>query len=114
MEANLAKANKHIFTPTKTPDRLKEYSPLPVFGGPKDLPKREEPTGPFICSKSLKLSKQEYQILSKDPKYSLMQDCDRDTFSLESERMLAKNRFNHSFRNKKNKAQRGGLKTTTN
>ena len=34
----MEKANKYIFTPTKTPDRLKEYSPLPVFGGPMSSP----------------------------------------------------------------------------
>ena len=104
------KKNKYSFIPTKVPDRLAEYSDLPVFGTPGDMPDPEPPTGPFICSDSIKLSSQEREILSKDPKYSLMKDCDLDSFTLETERMLAKNRYNINFRrDKENKKEKVGL-----
>ena len=73
---------------------MSEYAQLPVFGTPQDLPKAQTPTGPYLCDNKIKLSKQELLILSKDPKYSLLEEIDERNFKLELERMVAKNRFN--------------------
>ena len=86
--------NPSASQPTKVPERLREYSDLPVFGTSKDLPTPQVPTGPFICDGRIELNKQELCILSKDPKFSLMEECTESSFKLEMERMFAKNRFN--------------------
>ena len=79
--------------PTDTPHRLREYSGLSIFGLPKDLPKKQDLLGPFICDGHIILSDGERSVLSRDPKYSLMTECDREDFDTELERSLAKHRY---------------------
>ena len=81
------------FRPTCVPSRLKEYSSLPIFETPRDLPQKEPPRGPFIADSSLKFSDGELKLLSRDPKYSLMMEVDELEFVTESERMLSKHRY---------------------
>ena len=35
---------ENMFSPTKVPPRQAEYGDLPVFGLPKDLPQKQDPT----------------------------------------------------------------------
>ena len=81
-------------TPTKVPERLKEYADLPIFGTSKDLPVKQDPTGPFIAHPDIKLTEGESSLLSRDPKYSVMRRCDKLDFVTETERGLCKHRFN--------------------
>ena len=85
--------------PTLVSYRLKEYSELPIFGTLQDLPPKQELTGPYICDDRIQLNKQELSILSKDPKFSIMEECSESAFKLELEKMLAKNRFNDQNKN---------------
>ena len=87
----------------KVPDRLKEYSRLSIFGGPKKLPKPEMPVGPYLCDPNIKLSKEELMILSKDPKFSLMTECSREEFCLENEKSLAKHHYGQQENSRKKK-----------
>ena len=104
-------ANPSASQATKVPERLKEYKDLPVFGTSKDLPAPQAPTGPFICDKGIKLTKQELTVLSKDPKFSLMEECTEDIFKLEMERSFAKNRFNNYQNDTSNRVKIGAQLT---
>ena len=55
---------------TFVPKYLSEYGDLSIFGPPGLFSKANPPTGPFIGSRDINLSKEEMQILTKDPKYS--------------------------------------------
>ena len=80
-------------TPTIPPKHLAEYASLSVFGLPGDFKKKQKPLGPFITSKSIKLSKGERRLLSKDPKYSLKINPSQMEMSIETERMNCKARY---------------------
>ena len=57
------------------------------------MPKAQDLTGPFICHPDIKISDAEMLVLKKDPKYSLMQQTNREMFAIESELSLAKHRY---------------------
>ena len=80
--------------PTITPYNLRDFSEINIFRRPEDLPKPERPLGPFICDSSIKLSKQEISILSRDPKFCVMEEVDEMSFMVELERGLSKHRYN--------------------
>ena len=63
--------SKKPCTPTTPPDDFGEYSTLSIFGTAKDLPKAVTPLGPFICDSNIKLTKSEFEVLSKEPKFCL-------------------------------------------
>ena len=79
--------------PTIPPRYLGEFCPLSIFGTASELPKPEKPLGPYICSKTIKLTAGEIRFLSKDPKFSLKSDPSRLTFVTEIERMNSKQRW---------------------
>ena len=81
------------YKPSPVPDRLKEYASLPIFKLPVDMPKPQELVGPFICHPGIKLDQNELKILKKDPKFSLMDKCDKETFMVENELSIAKHRY---------------------
>ena len=83
------------------PDRLKEFQGLSIFGLPTDLPAKQEPLGPYVCSNNIELSEGERAILSRDPKYSLMMQCSEEDFDTESERALAKHRYGENAKKDK-------------
>ena len=58
--------------PTIPPKDLQEFSTTSIFNSPEDLPNPIKPSGPFVTSKDIKLTKSEIKLLSKDPKYSLV------------------------------------------
>ena len=84
--------------PTVVPERLSDYSSLSIFRSPKDMPNPQAPLGPFLCSPYFKLSHGERQILSKDPKYSLMMKCNSTDCTVENERMMSKHRYNENMK----------------
>ena len=95
------KTCRKSFKPTVCPDRLIEFESLPIFRTPEEMPKPQQPVGPYICDPNLVLSANEILVLNKDPKYSLMEPCTMDTFLLEKEKSLAKYRFGRQERAKK-------------
>ena len=99
-----ASTKEKPFVPTLVPERLKEYESLPIFGTPDMLPKKQDPVGPFICDDNIKLDSNETLLLCRDPKYSLMTECEDTEMSVEIERMLCKHRLNeHSTKQRKEK-----------
>ena len=105
------KQNPNIFTETKVPQRLEQYSSLPIFKRPGDLPDKKPPVGPYICDQKIILSDNEIKILSRDPKYSLMEEVNEQDFALEVEKALSKYRMTEaeSEREKKKKEKTSGL-----
>ena len=97
--------------PTKTPDRLKEFQGLSIFGLPTDLPTKQEPLGPYVCSNNIELSEGERAILSRDPKYSLMMQCSEEDFDTESERALALHRYGENAKKDKIKKKKNSVIT---
>ena len=95
--------------PTRVPDRLSEYSSLPILRSAKEMPKPQALMGPFLCSPDIKLSRGEKQILSKDPKYSLMVKCNSTECTVETERMMSKHRYNENMNRKNNSEVSGTL-----
>ena len=79
---------KHRFKTTMVPERLKEYTDLCIFKRPKDLPAKQDLTGPFICHPGIKLSRNEYKLLSRDPNFSTMRKCSKTDFCVEVEKSL--------------------------
>ena len=95
------------FVPTPVPERLREFDSLPIFGTPDMLPKKQDPVGPFICDDNIKLDANETLFLCRDPKYSLILECEDNEMSVETERMLCKHRLNeHSTRQRHEKLSR--------
>ena len=72
---------------------MNEYKDLPIFKGAKEMPKAQKPRGPFICSKQIALNEEEIKLLSKDPKFSVLNKLSRIDFLLELERMNSKHRY---------------------
>ena len=112
---HLSKIQKHMWgdrTPkyraSTVPTRLKEYSSLSIFKLPQDLPQPEELMDPFICHPKIKLNENELRILKKDPKFSLMDPCDKETFLVENELSGAKHRYGLQDRDYKNKKKDSG------
>ena len=79
--------------PTLVPNRLREFASLKIFGSAKDLPQQQKPIGPFITDKNIKLNASEIRILSKDPKFSLMEEPDRVEYNTEVEKSFSKHRY---------------------
>ena len=86
---------------TLVPKDLDKYKNLKVFNGPNSLPSAVPTLGPFLCDKSINLSKEELIVLNKDPKYSLVYEPTELKFITELERMGAKYRYNENSRNAK-------------
>ena len=80
--------------PTIPPRNLQDFSTSSIFNAPEDLPDPIQPMGPFITSSDIKLSESEKNLLSKDPKYSLVYPPTKLNFATEIERMNAKVRYN--------------------
>ena len=96
---------------SSVPHRLREYASLPIFKLPKDLPQPEELMAPFICHPTIKLNENELAILKKDPKFSLMEQCDEESFMVENELSNAKYRYGQQDRIQRK--TRGEIKITT-
>ena len=58
--------------PTIPPKNLQEFSTTSIFNSPEDFARPQPPLGPFVTCKSIKLSKGELKLLSRDPKYSVI------------------------------------------
>ena len=92
-------------TPTSAPKCLSEYKDLCIFVAPSDFPKKKSPLGPSVYDKNILQSKAERNILSKNPKFSVMYETGWVEFSLELECFLKKHRYGSMAETKsKNKA----------
>ena len=89
------------FKPTVPPRFLGEFSTLTIFGSPGDLPRPAVPRGPFICDHKIKLTKHQRMLLSREPKFSLVNEPTEMQFKTEIERMTTKHRMNEHAKNKK-------------
>ena len=99
--------------PTVPPSDLHEFSTTSIFNSPEDLPDRVDPLGPYITSGEIQLTAGEKQLLSRDPKYSIVFPPDRMKLSIEIERMNAKVRYDDNSKKRKkdmNCPQRGEQK----
>ena len=98
-------------SPTVPPGKLGEYCDLSIFGNVGELPKPEKSLGPFICDSSIKLTTAERELLSKDPKFCIGFEPDKNSFQVEIQRTLSKHRINETKQELSNKALREGVKT---
>ena len=57
--------------PTNPPKNLQGFSTISVFGKPEDMTKKKQPLGPFVTDTNIKLSGGEWELLSRNPKYSV-------------------------------------------
>ena len=78
---------------THPPKFLSEYNNLRIFSTSENFPKGKTPTGPFVGSSSIKLSKGELRLLSRHPKYSIRTKVDVDEYKIEVEKMNAKRKY---------------------
>ena len=92
VNSNILKKQARVI-PTIPPKNLEKYSTLSVFGPSENLPARKNPLGPFIVDKSIKLSKGEVALLSRNPKFSVKYPPSRMGMLTEVERMSAKVRY---------------------
>ena len=58
----------------------------------------EPPLGPFICDKSIKLSENELLLLSRGPKFMVLEDLSAEEFEIDVEKMVAKKKYNDAFK----------------
>ena len=77
------------------PRNLEEISTCIVFNAPEDFPTPRKPLGPFITTKDITLSDGERDLLSKDPKYSLVYPPTKMKIATEVERMNSKIRYDN-------------------
>ena len=108
IERTLKEKTRETFKPSSVHSRLREYSDLPLFGRPNELPNKEEPLGPFICDPNIKLDKDEINLLNKDPKYSLMQKTENAEFNTEVDRSLCKHRYGRGEKEKSKRKEKMG------
>ena len=95
------RARKNTVLPqTNVPSNMMEFKDFPIFKTAKDLPKAAKPTGPFVCSKDIVLGQGEITLLSRDPKFSVINKQSRLDFILELEKMLSKHRYKRYKYNK--------------
>ena len=74
---------------------------------------KEEPSGPYITSKTIKLSQGEKSLLPKDPKFSMKYEPTEMALSTEIERMNSKVRYDLGSRKKKKKNKYSSMITDT-
>ena len=107
--------DKTPFNPTfdqqPLPTRLKDYEGLRIFKGPKELPEKQDPVGPFVCHAEIELNLSERRLLSKDPKYSLMTTPTEEEFVMEYEKAFSKHRFGQQNEMDTKKAKKENLHT---
>ena len=85
----------------KAPDGTGDIlSNVNVFTDAQKSMKPENLAVPFICNKDVKLSDYELRLLSKGPGFMLRECVDNESFEVELEKMVAKNKFNSWFSNK--------------
>lgn len=83
IQKNIWNSQTPKYKASTVPVRLKEYANLPIFKLPEDMPKPEELMDPFICHPGINLNQNELNILKKDPKYSLIDQCSKELFMVE-------------------------------
>ena len=84
-------------SPTVPPRGFQEFSGLSIFGKASDLPKAEKSLGPYFCDPSIKLTRGELALLSKDPNFSVGFEPNEKQFQVEVQRMLSKHRINENL-----------------
>ena len=57
----------------------------------------EEPLGPMVCDPNIALSENEKKLLSRGPKYMVRKELSLEDFTVEMEKMVAKQKFDNAF-----------------
>ena len=73
---------KKAIKPTVTPEHLWDFRDISVLGPYGRIPKPLPPVGPCIYDNTIILSKEELEILSKNPIYSVCQRASKIEFQL--------------------------------
>ena len=92
------------------PKRFQQYRDLLIFKPPESFPIAENPLGPFVCDKSIKLSENELLVLKKDPKFSVRSQLKDEEFFVETHKALSKHRYRNSKWGKEKQSYSGELK----
>ena len=104
--------NQARVIPTNPPKNLEDFSTISVFGTPEDMTKKKPPLGPYVTNTNIKLSKGEWELLSRNPKYSVKYPPMRMAMATEVERMNAKIRYDKGRRKRKKKLDKWTDKIT--
>ena len=67
-----------------------------IFSADQELV-AEDPLGPFICHKSIKLTQDELNILSRGPKFMIRCDLSEEEHKIDVEKMIVKQKFDNCF-----------------
>ena len=96
-------ARDQIRKATKSaPEVTREYlSDVNVFSADQTNVQPQPPALPFICHKDIKLSEYEVLLLSKGPGFMVREDLDKEIFEVETEKMVAKKKFDSAFKESK-------------
>ena len=73
------------------PEECREFGDLKVFQDEEMIP--EPPNPPMIASKNISLSKEELKILSKSPKFALMNILSKEAYMADVEKGLIKEKY---------------------
>ena len=80
------------------PDGTRDFlSDVNVFLENQHSMSVQESEGPFICDSSIPLSQNELKLLSRGPKFMIREEIDSESFEIELEKMVAKEKFNDNF-----------------
>ena len=83
-----AMKQEKIDVESSVPEEVLEYvRGINVFNEEVDI---EPAAGPMICSKSIKVSKEELMFLENGPRFMIRSELDTDEFRVEVEKMIAK------------------------
>ena len=85
----------------KAPIETSEYlSHVNVFTKHQKTLKPIDPEMPFICSKDIKLNSNELKLLARGPNFMIRDDLDKESFEIELEKSVVKQKYETMFSNK--------------
>ena len=83
------------------PEETREFlSHVNVFSKNQNKMKPLDPEPPFICSNDIKLNENERKLLAKGPNFLVCDELDVETFEIEVEKSIVKEKYNRMFKDK--------------
>ena len=83
------------------PESTREYlSNVNVFSKGQNKLKPLDPETPFICSKDICLNENELKLLARGPNFLICDELDAETFDIEVEKAIVKEKYNSMFNSK--------------
>ena len=83
------------------PDATREFlSHVNVFESDQLSMKPSDPEYPFMCSKDIKLDENELKLLARGPNFLVCDELDLETFEIEVEKAIVKDKYNRRFNSK--------------